>query len=540
MKTLPIILVCLLPFNNFLFSQQYDLAVSFMSEARDGIWDIKSDGSTGDYYITGFFEGDLEVNGVLLEHVDGQEFYLAKFDSEDQLIWVEVFSGEGFDRGNELSIDADGNVYLAALFSGTMNLQGTEITSNGNQDILIAKYSSAGDLLWHFITGGPSSDICYAVYVGSNSLLAVGQYSSEMDFGGITLTANGSSDMWVASLDFSNGAVNWVRSFGGIAADRLYHIVEDDEGNLAACGYFSDVVQIGSETIVSQNGQDPLMIKLDADGNPLWTAAFASPGANDNVWDLDSDDEGYYLSGTFTDSLVYDGYALVTTHPGISNAFIRKINKDGSGSWGTNTDTDENSYGGWLGFLGQALIQSSYIGNGKSFVGTITGISGTAATVQCLQHWNGQTEWQFIFDGPESNYAVVGPKTVSPYGFIIGLAFQDSVQILGETVTGVGDEDVIVFQFSGALHLATNEAELAKFEELAKAHWSATEEVLYVAVLDPVVERVNIYTLDGTLLESQEAQENMQFHLPGLPASMLAVQLQSEGQVLGKLVPAIH
>src|SRR5207248_3090451 len=66
------------------------------------------------------------------------------------------------DMGRAVAADAAGNVYVTGTFGGTVNFDpgaGTfNLTSAGFDDVFVAKYTSAGALVWAGDIGGAGTD----------------------------------------------------------------------------------------------------------------------------------------------------------------------------------------------------------------------------------------------------------------------------------------------------------------------------------------------------------------------------------------------
>ena len=116
-----------------------------------------------------------------------------------------------------IAVDESGNVYAAGGFRGTFSDQGISVTSSGNVDILLVKYSPSGELLWARSAGGPYDDIAFGVESDKDgNVYIVGVYSGLAVFGD-TIVSNLDPDG--ANLGFSfiaryspEGDLRWVRT----------------------------------------------------------------------------------------------------------------------------------------------------------------------------------------------------------------------------------------------------------------------------------------------------------------------------------------
>ncbi len=85
----------------------------------------------GSFVITGAFTGNLnmDINGGNSEISSGDSelaFFIAKYDSNANLIWTKTMSGSGTGTGNLISVDEEGEYmqpeHLAELFNSEHNL----------------------------------------------------------------------------------------------------------------------------------------------------------------------------------------------------------------------------------------------------------------------------------------------------------------------------------------------------------------------------------------------------------------------------------
>src|SRR5688572_9246472 len=93
---------------------------SYSSVGRDIMADLNSN-----VYVVGGFSGTMDFDpgpGVQIQTSNGSgDVFLAKTDSSGNLLWVKCFGGTGYDIGNAISIDSNGDIYIAGGFSMTVD-----------------------------------------------------------------------------------------------------------------------------------------------------------------------------------------------------------------------------------------------------------------------------------------------------------------------------------------------------------------------------------------------------------------------------------
>ena len=169
----------------------------------------------------------------------------------------------GSSSGNEIvkSIVGDnaGNVYVAGTFTSTsFTLGGITLTNNGGSDIFIAKYSNEGLVLWATSAGGLGADTVTGIATDNAGYLYITGYfnSSSITFGTTTLTnaSAGTNDIFIAKYDISGNATSAVRA-GGTGNDNANAITIDLNNNIYVTGNFtSSSFQFGSTSALSLVG----------------------------------------------------------------------------------------------------------------------------------------------------------------------------------------------------------------------------------------------------------------------------------------------
>ena len=271
--------------------------------------------------------------------------FTAKFDSSGNPLWIRTADTGQSQAGSSIAVDAAGNCYVTGNISGTNTFSGATLISPGALSILLLKYNSAGTLLWARTAGGSNRDTGNAVAAEStgNVWIAAALASSNSAFANIVLTGtNPGSDIGLAKYD-SAGNVLWAERFGGPAVETATGIAVDKNGNAYLTGAFgSSNLAFGNITLTNNYGVPNgalFLAKFDAYGNPLWAKG---AHGNYNVWSsaVTVDFLGNpYITGFFqSDWLFFDIIALMNSDMGLFNdadVFITKFDPDGNKLWCT-------------------------------------------------------------------------------------------------------------------------------------------------------------------------------------------------------------
>jgi hypothetical protein len=252
--------------------------------------------------------------------------------------------GTGSDLGRGIDVDLAGNSYVSGTFDLTSTFYGTPdilLTSNGGTDIFLAKYDTAGSVVWAVKAGGTLSDQGTGIDVdNSGNIYITGNFSDTATFYGtvnIQLISNGSNDVFIAKYDPS-GNVIWAKKAGGLGADYGTKVKADNFGNSYLCGFFPNdsIIFYGASNIgLTSNGANDIFIaKFDPLGNVIWANHAGSTG-NDNANGITIDGTGCsYITGTFLNKAYFYGPVLDSVmSQGGNDVFIARYDPNGDIIW---------------------------------------------------------------------------------------------------------------------------------------------------------------------------------------------------------------
>ncbi len=315
---------------NLLFAQNiggtgYDIAI----DSNDNVWNTGIFSDTID--IDGDGNNDLTSNGSL-------DSYVAKFDSNGNLLFAQNIGGSNDDSGRGIAADSNGNVWATGYFEGSIDIDGDgndDLTSNGVRDSYLAKFDNNGNLVFSQNIGGSSNDSGWGIATDSNgNVWATGEFRDSIDTdgdGNNDLTSNGSLDSYVAKFD-SNGNFLFAQNIGGSGSDSGQGIATDSNGNMWATGFFNGSIDIDGDSnndLISNGNSDGYVAKFDSNGNFLFAQNIGgSSGADsglgiaidsngNNVWTT-----GYYFE--YNIDIDSDGNNDLTNN-GSSDSYIVKF-----------------------------------------------------------------------------------------------------------------------------------------------------------------------------------------------------------------------
>ena len=231
--------------------------------------------SEGDYIVAGDFISesiDLE-NGISLTNngiVDGM---IIKYSSNGEAKWAKGIGGKNSDYIESIAETQDGGYIVGGYFWSSIDLgNGESLTSKGNDDGMIIKYSSAGKVEWSRAIGGGSRECVNSVSVTSDGGYIVGgDFSSEsIDLkNGVSLVKKSFEKATYDGMIIkysSSGDAEWAKAIGGIDSEYIKSVADTKDGNYIAGGYFdsSSIDLDNGKTLINKGSSNGMILKITA------------------------------------------------------------------------------------------------------------------------------------------------------------------------------------------------------------------------------------------------------------------------------------
>lgn len=202
-------------------SGNYKWAFNIGSSNEDYGYDLTIDDSNN-VYLAGYFSGTVDFdpgpNTASFSSNGGTDAIVAKYDRNGNYQWGKNIGDVGNDELRGITIGQDNHLYLSGRFTGTTNFDpgsvGFNLSSVGNTDIFIAKYTLNGNFLWAKGIGGSGEDKSEGIVADLHgNFYHYGRFSSTADFnpgasGHILSAANSSLDNYVAKFNNNGDFVN--------------------------------------------------------------------------------------------------------------------------------------------------------------------------------------------------------------------------------------------------------------------------------------------------------------------------------------------
>lgn len=251
--------------------------------------------------------------------------------------WVQFVAGEGgWDSGRSVVVDNQDNIYaLGSVYS----------TARGNYDIVLNKYTPAGNLAWSQIinmsddhAAALAKDANNNIYIlGNVNDMAIGTLnhfiakydgsgnqlwirSAGRGFHGDALAVDAAGNCYVATTEY-NGVNNYILvTKYDTSGAYVLETMQSGAGSYSAHAITLDAlgnIYVAGEYATPSNNGDVLTMKLAPDGALLWVRSFSS--AEDTAYGVAADGSSVYITAR--------------SYAGNSNLLTIKYDANGSLLW---------------------------------------------------------------------------------------------------------------------------------------------------------------------------------------------------------------
>jgi hypothetical protein len=322
--------------------------------------------ATGNCYVAGVFRGTLQAGATtLVSQSDGDEFLL-KYTAQGTPEWALRYSDLAPRYRDpilpapyfplspylnmHLALDAQGNLYTASRFRGTITRGAMQLTAPGpaySSDALVVKYTPQGQVQWARQGGGTSSDYAADVAVdATGNVYVVGGYETTATFGNLVFPSSssatsGSYNVYLLKYDAQGNSL-WGRPIQA-PSGREYALMKsvgvDANGNAYVLGDFLPQITLGPTTfsLPTASSAHVFLAKYDPQGTAVWARMAGSAPPNtifvSNGYDLAVQADGTTtLTGSYTTTMTFETLTLGTSG-GYNQIFMARYSAQGGLQW---------------------------------------------------------------------------------------------------------------------------------------------------------------------------------------------------------------
>ncbi len=226
-------------------------------------------------------------DGDVVGHHGGRDCLLVKMNATGSVEWSLAVGGSLGDEGSDVLELSNGDIMLLGR---TASMDGDIAINQGGYDVLLAKVSSTGSLIWSRTYGGSLDDNGQRLFAAPDGGFIIGCGSSSND--GDVSGNHGQIDAWVFKVD-ADGTLMWQRSFGGSLNDRV-SLNEVESGGYVLSGYTDS----NTDDVQGNHGSEDIwFVKLSTDGVLEWQRCSGGSAIDFGDLQAQTPDGGFVLMG---------------------------------------------------------------------------------------------------------------------------------------------------------------------------------------------------------------------------------------------------
>lgn len=387
-----------------------------------------SDGGFAVFGFTNSIDGDVSSKNLAVN-----DYWLLKFDADENLQWQKTYGGSGDDRGQAVIQTSDGGF---AITGYAQSEDGDASNNEGFHDNWVLKLDANGNILWEKSFGFAGHDHSYALveavgggFFFSGFLDVTSSNGEGATDKGSSLSAHGVGEFWGTKVD-ETGNLDWRKYFGGTNNDRAYGLAHGHDGGYVMAGFTeSNDFDISN----AKGSYDFWVVKIDKNGTLEWESSFGGSGIDQGQDIAQTHDGGYVVVGsTFSNDI------QVTKNNGESDIWLVKLDGSGQLVW-------EKNFGGTAFDAAKSVQRTSdngflISGSSKSNTDDVLQNFGENDFWLIKTNASGDLLWQQNFGGAGLDYAYDAIEISNGKYIVVG----ETSSIDFPEVENLGGQDLVI------------------------------------------------------------------------------------------------
>ena len=293
----------------------------------------------GTYWLEGDFD-QLKLNAS----ANPKAVFIAKYNAEGQVQWAKSGNGAGLKGVEAVAIDKENNIFITGYFEKNLQIADTSLSASGTTDLLLAKFSSDGQLRWIIHQGkkGDTRGTALGLTTGGDVIVA-GYFNDTTQIADTLLTANTlDQDAFIARFD-KNGMPLWAKKAGGVFDSDVTGLVIDETDHIYLSGYFVGTMRLSMALSIqsSSGNSDFFLLKYDINGTPLLARALGGTKL-DQALDIAIQNNILLVSGFYQGDLTLDRFSFSTGNT--ISGFVAGFDSDLQCQWAKNLTSNDALY----------------------------------------------------------------------------------------------------------------------------------------------------------------------------------------------------
>ncbi|MFN8713024.1 MAG: T9SS type A sorting domain-containing protein [Bacteroidota bacterium] len=423
----------------------------------------------GDLIVSGRTQSmdfPVDTNAVQVTNAGSYDAVVARIKPDGTKRWCTYLGGSGFDGSWSAAMIGEDAVICGNTNSANFPmLNAAQPAIGGSFDAFVARFDSAGSLIWSTFYGGSLAEQGLAIATDASGNIYLGGSANSPNLpavsGGWQTAPGGMLDGFVARLT-STGAPVWATFCGGTATEDIHDITTGPGGLIAACGetYSNNFPTTANAFQTGITGlNDAYLLVMDSSGNRVYNTClggFSNEDANGVRFDAAGN---IYVAG-FTQSIDFPvtGAQFQNTYNGSSDAFVACFTPNYQLYWATFLGSANNEQALALTVSGKYIYVGGITDSPNFPITTLANqdsIAGSNDGFYCKLDTAGNWVASSFFGGSQLDAIYGIAITADTMAYLVGNTFSNNLPTLPgvwqPTYTSLGDAFVAMRDVSEEL-----------------------------------------------------------------------------------------
>ena len=232
--------------------------------------------------VTGSFSSTVSMGSEQQHSQGGDDIFIAKVHVSGTPEWLTAYGGSENDLAHIICTDERRNITIAGTLRTKIRVDRYTITPAGPADIMVLRTDRQGVTSWATTLGVKQGYPTAMRADGQGNVMVAGLFSGSLNVGRRTMEAVGADDILLAELN-GRGRITWTLTAGGVHTqmvrdhdrrgkaawlglrDRASGLAVTREGRLVIAGEFVRSMRFGSRALTARGYSDLFVWQLDRD-----------------------------------------------------------------------------------------------------------------------------------------------------------------------------------------------------------------------------------------------------------------------------------
>ena len=241
----------------------------------------------GNIYVGGTASGAFSIGSFSLTvpSGNGQDAVVIKLDPNGNVVWGQNFGAAGTEGVFSMQYSKNGTIVFGGNFLTSITLGSNTFVTAGSNDIYIGQLvASSGAVIQSWHIGGAFSDSLSSVSVDNDgNVYVAGTFTISADFGSGTVVGPGTTCIFLVKYAPNSSVPTWYKVYSPSTLGSMTAGLTTRSNSVWLVGSFAGTQDFGGGTpLITTNGRSMYLLKLDATGNFILNKKFGDgSGAND-------------------------------------------------------------------------------------------------------------------------------------------------------------------------------------------------------------------------------------------------------------------